>query len=71
MATAYISYERVEFIIREYFTICNISYTSTEPSTPWGGGWKHKEFPSEKSLIDILNDEVTDFMKWDDGKLEK
>jgi hypothetical protein len=70
MATAYLTYEKVEFIIKEHVTICNIFYSSNEPGTPWGGGWKHKEFPKDKSVIDILNNEIADFIKWEDGKLK-
>jgi hypothetical protein len=70
MGTAYVTYEKVEFIIKADVTICNIFYSSTEPGTPWGGGWKNKLFLKDKTLVEILIDDVGDFLTWDDGKSE-
>ena len=68
MATAYTTIERVEFILQSELTICNLFYSSTEPGTPWGGGWKTKTFPKSKSAVDILNENVKDYLDWRDGR---
>ncbi len=70
MATAYITYEKVEFIIKPDVTICNVLYSSTEPGTPWGGGWKNKLFLKDKSLVEILQEDIPNFLEWDDDKSE-
>ncbi|HEY4326382.1 MAG TPA: hypothetical protein VGN20_20525 [Mucilaginibacter sp.] len=68
MATAHATVKRVEFIIEDELTHCNLFYTSDEPGTPWGGGWKTKTFPKSKSAIDILKDDVSDFIMWNNGR---
>lgn len=68
MATAYATIRKVEFIIEDELTHCNIFYTSTEPGTPWGGGWKTKTFPASKSAIDILKEDSADYILWNDGR---
>ena len=70
MATAYTTVEKVEFLFKPELTICNLFYSSTESGTPWGGGWKTKSFPKSKSAIDILKDDVSDYLKWCSGKEE-
>ena len=69
MANAITTIERVEFIIQTEMTHCNIFYSSNEQGTPWGGGWKTKTFPSSKSAIDILKDDVSGYIMWSDGKV--
>lgn len=71
MATAHTTIERVEFIIKPELTHCNIFYSSDEPGTPWGGGWKTKTFPASKSAIDILKDDASDYIMWNTGRTEE
>lgn len=68
MANAQTKIERVEFILEDELTHCNLFYSSNEPGTPWGGGWKTKTFPASKSAIDILIEDVSDFIMWDSGR---
>ncbi|SMC52856.1 hypothetical protein [Pedobacter nyackensis] len=68
MANAITTIERVEFIIQPKQTHCNLFYSSNEPGTPWGGGWKTKTFPESKSAIDILRDEVQNYLEWSNGR---
>ncbi|MDD4406385.1 MAG: hypothetical protein PHO36_16680 [Parabacteroides sp.] len=68
MANAQTKIERVEFILEDELTHCNLFYSSNEPGTPWGGGWKTKTFPASKSAIDILKEDVSDFIMWNNGR---
>ena len=68
MANAQTKIERVEFILEDELTHCNLFYSSNEPGTPWGGGWKTKTFPASKSAIDILKDDVSDYLMWNNGR---
>lgn len=68
MATAHTTIERVEFVIQPELTICNLLYSSDEPGTPWGGGWKTKTFPKSKTAADILNEDVVNYLEWSDGR---
>ncbi len=68
MATAYTTIERIEFILQPELTICNLFYSSTEQGTAWGGGWKTKTFPKSKSAVDIMNENVVDYLQWNDGR---
>lgn len=68
MANAILVIERIEFIIEDELTHCNVLYTSNEPGTPWGGGWKTKTFPASKSAIDILKEDISDYILWNDGR---
>lgn len=68
MATAHTKIERVEFIIEDKLTHCNIFYSSDEPGTPWGGGWKTKTFAADVSAIDILKDHISDYILWNIGR---
>lgn len=68
MANANVELKRIEFILKEEETICNVLYTSDEPGTPWGGGWKTRTFEKEDSVEDIVTHYVKDFLTWEDGK---
>ena len=68
MANAHTAIERIEFILQEELTICNILYSSDEPGTPWGGGWKTKTFPKTKSAVDIMNKDAPNYILWNDGR---
>lgn len=69
MANTQTAVERIEFIIQPELTICNIFYSSSEPGNPfWGGGWKTKTFPASKTCIDILKEDVGDYIIWNDGR---
>jgi len=68
MANAVTTIKRVEFILEDELTHCNLFYTSNEPGTPWGGGWKTKTFPASKNAMDILKDDVSDFIMWKGGR---
>jgi hypothetical protein len=69
MANAKLTIRRVEFIIEDELTHCNVFYESDEPGTPWGGGWKTKTFSANKTSIDILKEDLSDFIMWNDGRL--
>ena len=34
----------------------------------WGGGWKTKTFPKSKSAVDIMNENVVDYLQWSNGR---
>lgn len=68
MANAHLTIKRVEFIIEDELTHCNVLYSSDEPGTPWGGGWKTKTFPKSKSALDILKDDIKDYIMWNSGR---
>lgn len=71
MANAITEVRLMEFVINEEETICNLFYTSSEPSNPFlGGGWKHKSFPKKVSIVEFINDNVADYLDWDGGKLD-
>lgn len=60
---------KIEFIIKDELTHCNLFYSSTEPDNPaWGGGWKTKTFPKSKTVIDILKDDVANYLEWSNGR---
>jgi len=68
MANAQVEVKLIEFVINPEETICNLFYTSNEPGTPWGGGWKNKSFPKEKNIADFINEEVGNYLDWNNGK---
>jgi len=69
MANVKTEVKRVEFIIGDELTHCNVLYSSDEPGNfAWGGGWKTKTFPKSKSAIDILKDDVSDYILWNNGR---
>lgn len=69
MANVKTEVKRVEFIIEDELTVCNVLYSSDEPGNlAWGGGWKSKTFSKSKSAIDILKDEVSDYIIWNNGR---
>lgn len=71
MANTQIEVKKVEFIIEDELTHCNVFYKSDEPGNPfWGGGWKTKTFPKSKAAIDILKDEISGYIIWNDGRVE-
>lgn len=71
MATAHTWVRRIEFIIKDDITICNLFYEGDEPGTPWGGGWKTKSFGSGTPITDFMNSEIADYLMWPDGRVEK
>ena len=68
MANAEVTIKRVEFVLDEELTHCNVFYTSSEPGIPWGGGWKTKAFPASKPIIDILEQNISEFIMWEGGR---
>ena len=69
MANCKTEIKRIEFIIEPELTHCNIYMTSDEPTNPfWGNGWRTKTFPTSKSAIDIMKDDVSDYLKWKHGR---
>lgn len=69
MANVKTEIKRVEFIIAKGLTHCNILYKSDEPGNPaWGGGWKTKTVPSSKDCIQILKEDVSDYLTWNNGR---
>lgn len=46
-------------------TQVEVHYSSSEPDNPiWGGGVKKKSFPARIAAIDIMKDEVPDYIMW-------
>ena len=69
MANIQTTIDRVEFIIEKELTHCNVLYSSSEPGAlGWGGGWKTKTFPASKSAIDILKEDLSEYILWSDGR---
>jgi hypothetical protein len=68
MATAHTAIRKLEFLIKDELTICNLFYESDEPGTPWGGGWKTKTFPPSINVVEFINKEVPDYLYWPDGR---
>lgn len=68
MANVQTEITRLEFIINEEETVCNLYYTSSEPENIyWGGGWRNKSFKKGVSVVDFINEEVPNFLDWDKG----
>jgi hypothetical protein len=68
MANVQTAIKRLEFIINEEETICNLYYTSSQPENIfWGGGWQNKSFKKGISVIDFIKDEVPNHLNWDKG----
>ena len=62
---------KIEFLFDVDITHCNVFYKSDEPANPfWGGGWKTKTFPKSKSAVDILDENVSDYIMWNNGREE-
>ena len=68
MADAYTTIRRVEFIFEDDLSFCNLYYTSTEPGTPWGGGWKTTAFAASRSIVDFVEKETHNFLSWENGR---
>lgn len=69
MANAQVTIKRVEFILEDKLTHCNVLYTSNEPNNPaWGGGWKTKTFPPAKHAISILTEDISNYISWSNGR---
>jgi hypothetical protein len=68
MANATVKTEKIEFIIKDEATHCNIFVTSNEDGTPWGTGWRTKTFPKTMSCIDILQNHFIDSLTWNNGR---
>jgi len=68
MANAHTYVRKIEFLIQDELTICNLFYTSDEPGTPWGGGWKTKTFAPSIPVADFINKEVPNYLDWSDGR---
>lgn len=71
MANTQTAIVTIEFHVLPGITHCNILYVSNEPGNiVWGGGWKTKSFPKTKSAIDILRQDVEEYLMWNDGREE-
>lgn len=72
MANVQTAIKRLEFIIEDELTHCNIFYESSEPGNPfWGGGWKTKTFGKSVSAAAILTDSkhgLSDYIMWNNGR---
>lgn len=69
MANAQTEVRLLEFVINPEETICNLFYTSSEPDNPfWGGGWKNKSFSKTKNIVEFMNEEIANYIDWDNGK---
>lgn len=68
MANAETKIERVEIVLKDDLTICNLFYTSNEPGTPWGGGWKTKTFGVNTDVVEIMQVYVPAFLMWSNGR---
>ena len=70
MANTHVVIRRVEFIINNDLTHCNVFYESSEPGTlHMGGGWKTKAFPKDVAIVsEATAKEVANFMLWHEGR---
>ena len=71
MANVLTEIKRIECIIEDELTHCNIFYKSSEPGNPfWGGGWKTKSYPKSASVVNIFNDPygIAEYMMWSNGR---
>lgn len=69
MANVVTEIKLIEFVINDDETICNLFYTSSEPSNPfWGGGWKNTSFNKKTSIVDFINSKLDDYLHWPKGK---
>lgn len=69
MANTQTIIKRVEFVIEDEVTHCNVLYSSDEPENPiWGGGWKTKTFPASQNVVSILSNDLIDYVSWDNGR---
>ncbi|MCK4521406.1 MAG: hypothetical protein KAU20_02445 [Nanoarchaeota archaeon] len=58
----------ISFQIQETQTIATIQYKiEPEEGAVWGGGKRMKSFPPEKSVVDIMLEEIPsyNFMQWE------
>lgn len=61
--------KKVEFILEDELTHCNVFYKSSEPGAiAWGGGWKTKAFGSSVAVVDIIKDQIQDYIIWPAGR---
>jgi hypothetical protein len=68
MANTQTEIKIIEFVLDDEHTHCNVFYSSNEPGTPWGGGWKNKSYPSTKTIKDIIDSgDIPGFLLWDNG----
>lgn len=70
MANAKLTIKIIEFFIEEDLTICNLYYVSNEASPIWGGGWKTKTFGKDRNVAEFIQDDVSDFIEWENGRNE-
>lgn len=69
MANTQTFIKKVEFIFDDESTHCNVLYKSSEPDHPvWGGGWKTKTFPKTKNAVQIINEDIKDYLYWNTGR---
>lgn len=69
MANVITKVERIEFIIKDDLTICNLLYSSSAPSDFLvGGGWKTKTFSAKKPVADFINEETANYLSWPSGR---
>ena len=54
---------RIEFIIKDDVTICNLFMESDEPDNPfWGNGWRTKTFGAKIPIDKFLQKEVGKYL---------
>ena len=66
MANAKLCVRKIIFLIDDENTICNLYYESNEAGTPWGGGWKTKVFAPEKTIADIIDQDILAYLNWEE-----
>ena len=56
----------IGFQIQNKQTICIVEFSTKKERTPWGKKRRLKAFPSEKSMIDIIQEDIVtqDFLLW-------
>jgi hypothetical protein len=69
MANTRTEIKRLEFIIEDTKTHCNVFYTSDEPGNPfWGGGWKTMSFGSHWSITTFIEKHIAGYISWENGR---
>lgn len=57
-----VTFTRLIFEFKDKETLVTLSYDSTNPVLTGRG--KQKSFPKSKSALDILKDDVPDYLNW-------
>ena len=64
MGSAESKITQVRFIFEDEFTQVYVYAEASDDGPICVQGWHHKNFPASKSAIDILKDEISDYLLW-------